>query len=260
MAKLDITAGQIQSTTNMLTHSPSLTAEDWATDIKYPSANAVANLVTTTTNAIIEACENTAGGVEYPIGSVIVTHKELSTGETSAAANPATLLGLPGTWTLIDKTFKSGRSAIGGPGNEFSPATNGFSLSVENAIRQDHLLSLQLGIYVADAADKSVQSGQSSLTMANLNLSRYGVYGLSYAPINGIAFATNSSSSTSCSAICYGFQGGGGTLLLYDVVNGGTSTHTLSKTAHIYINATIPVPHGDMIDSFCDKFYWKRTA
>lgn len=257
MAKLNITANQIQSTTNMLTSTAP--AADWDTDAKYPSANAVKTLVINTTNAIIEACENNSGSAEFPVGSVLMTHKELATGQTSAVANPATLLGLPGTWTLIDKTFKSGISAIGGPGNEFSQATNGFSLSVENAIRQDHLLSLQLGIYVADATDKSVQSGQSSLTMANLNLSRYGVYGLSYAPINGIAFATNSSSSTSSSAICYGFQGGGGTLVLYDVFNGGTSAHTLSKTAHMYLNITIPVPHGDMIDSFCDKFYWKRT-
>lgn len=75
MAKLDITAVQIQSTTNMLTHNASLIAEDWATDSKYPSANAAANLVTTTTNAIIEACENTSGSVEYPIGSA--QHNEI---------------------------------------------------------------------------------------------------------------------------------------------------------------------------------------
>ena len=250
MAKLDFAANQIQSTTNMIPYNASAT--DWASDSKYPSANAVVAKIT-------EMTSGTSGGAEFPIGSVIMTHKELVAGQTSAVANPATLLGLPGTWTLIDKTFKSGSTAIGGPGNEFSPATNGFSLSVENAIRQDHLLSLQLGIYVADATDKSVQSGQSSLNMANLDLSRYGVYGLSYAPIKGIAFATNSNSNASSSAICYGFQGGGGTLVLYDVFNGGTSTHTLSKTAHMYLNITIPVPHGDMIDSFCDKFYWKRT-
>lgn len=259
MAKLDIAASQIQSTINMLKYDDNLTAEAWTAEgsnDKYPSAQAVANLVTTTTSAIIEACESASGSIEYPVGSVIMTQKDLATGETSTVANPATLLGLPGTWTLIDKAFKNGSSVIGPP-DSFSPTSNGFSFSQETAVRNDHSIFLQLGLSVGSAA--SVPSGQTLLTMANLNVQRYGVYGFSYAPRNNMAFAVSSSSSTTSSVICYWLDGSG-VLSLRDVLNGGTNTHTLGSGAYIYINTVILVPHGDMIDSFCDKFYWKRTA
>lgn len=240
--ELNATVDQIQLTTNMI-KSTDLT-KDWTADDKYPSARVVANLVT----------ENASGKVEYPIGSVVMTQKDLATGETSALANPATLLGLPGTWTLIDKAFKSGTSVIGGPSIQFSPAVNGFSFSVETAVRNDHTLLLQLGL--SAGANTSVPTGQTLLTMANLNLSRYGVYGLSYSPTNNIAFAVSNNAS---SAICYWISGSG-ELSLRDVITGGTNTHALSSGSYIYINVAIPVPYGDMIDSFCDKFYWKRTA
>lgn len=246
MAKLDITASQIQSTTNMIKSSDA--ASSWDTDVKYPSSKAVVAKIT-------EMTSGASGGAAYPIGSVIMTHKELATGETSAAANPATLLGLPGTWALVDKAFKNGTSTIGGPTIQFSPTANNFSLSVENAVRNDHTLLLQLGLSVGTTT--SVPSGQSTLTMANLNLSRYGVYGLSHNPMNGIAFATNSNNASS--AVCYWISGNG-ELSLRDVITGGNNTHALNTGSYIYINVAIPIPHGDMIDSFCDKFYWKRTA
>ena len=240
MAKIETTAADLQWKSNMIKTGASAT--DWASDSKYPSAKAVNDKFSATASG-------------HPIGSVIMTHKELATGETSEVANPATLLGLPGTWTLIDKAFKNGTSVIGGPTVQFSPTTNNFSLSVETAVRNDHTLLLQLGLSVGTTT--SVPSGQSTLTMANLNLSRYGVYGLSYNPTNSIAFATNSSNASS--AVCY-WLNGNGELSLRDVITGGNNAHALNTGAYIYINVAIPIPHGDMIDSFCDKFYWKRTA
>ena len=204
--------------------------------------------------------KNEVNALIYPVGSVIMTHKELVTGETSAVANPNTLLGLPGTWTLIDKTFKTSISRIGGPGNEFSSGTNGFALSYENAIRSDHTLILQLGIYINDSADKNIPTGQEALAMANLTLARYGIYGMSYTPQEDTAFAINTTSNTASSTICYRFDNGGSTVSLRDVINGGSNTHTLNKNARIHINTIVQIPHADMIDSFCDKFYWKRTA
>lgn len=244
MAKLNAAVNEIQLTTNMINSQSA--AADWDTDAKYPSAKAVAQAITTATSAI--TCN-----VEYPIGSVIMVHKELSAGETYEATNPAATFG--GTWTLVDKAFKNGTSTIGGPNVQFSPTANNFNLSLETAIRNDHTLLLQLGVSVGSTT--SVPSGQSNLTMANLTLARYGVYGLSHNPTNGIAFATHASNASS--VINYWISGNG-ELSLRDVVTGGSSTHALNTGSYIYINVAIPIPHGDMIDSFCDKFYWKRTA
>jgi hypothetical protein len=255
MARLNAAVTDIQLKSNMIDSQAS--AATWDTDSKYPSAKAVTNLVTTTTSAIIEACENASGKVEYPVGSVIMTHKELATGETSAAANPATLLGLPGTWTLIDKEFKSSVSGIGGPGNEVSPTGAGFYLSGETAIRTDHTILLQIGVSVSTSSGITAKPNVEAITMATLNLSRYGISGLERGTGNEIAFATDTNGTSG--AICY-YITKEGVLTLYDVL-GGAGNRKLNNNTFMYINTVIPIiDHTLMIDSFCDKFYWKRTA
>jgi hypothetical protein len=193
----------------------------------------------------------------FPIGSVIMTHKELASGETSAAANPATLLGLPGTWTLIDKEFKSSVSSIGGPGNEVSPAGTGFYLSGETAIRTDHTILLQIGVSVSTSSGITAKPNVEAITMATLRLARYGISGLERSTGNEIAFATDANGTSG--AICY-YITKEGVLTLHDVL-GGAGNRKLNNNTFMYINTVIPIiDHTLMIDSFCDKFYWKRTA
>lgn len=255
MAKIETTAGDLQWKSNMIKEPNILTS--WNTDEKYPSAKAVAAMIAENTNQIIEACENASGSTEYPIGSVIMTHKELATGETSAGANPATLLGLPGTWTLIDKEFKSSVSGIGGPGNEVSPTGAGFYLSGETAIRTDHTILLQIGVSVSTSSGITAKPNVEAITMATLNLSRYGISGLERGTGNEIAFATDTNGTSG--AICY-YITKEGVLTLYDVL-GGAGNRKLNNNTFMYINTVIPIiDHTLMIDSFCDKFYWKRTA
>ena len=236
MAQLNAPVSDIQLKSNMIGSGDLATM--WTAegaDEKYPSAKATLDKA-------------------HPVNSVIMVHKELITGETYEVTNPTTFLKLPGKWTLIDKAFKNGTTMIGPP--NFSTTVTGFSFSVENAIRNDHTLTLQLGITVGSAT--SVPSGQTLLKMATLNLQSYGVYGLSHNPTNNIAFAVGYNNASS--AVCYSIDGSSGELSLRDVLTGGTNAHTLNGSSYIYINTTIPIPYGDMIDSFCDKFYWKRTA
>ena len=243
MAKLDFTANEIQSTINMLTTADgaAAVADNW-TDSKYPSANAVVAKIT----------EMTSGKIEYPIGSVIIT-----------GPNPASSTGAPidpngkieGKWTLVDKSFKYGITDIGPP-NSFSPSESGISISGETAIRTDHSLLIKLG--VASANDITISTSQSSVLLVSLDLPRLGVNQLSSASTRGIAFASSTNASAAGAAVCYDIQTNG-KVYLNDVVNSGSSTLTLKKNMYMYINAIIPINHTDMINSFCDKFYWKRT-
>ncbi len=242
MAKLDITASQIQSTTNMITSAA--TAAEWDTDSKYPSAKAVTNLVTTTTNAIIEACENATGGVEYPIGSVIMTHKELATGETSSAANPAVLLGLPGTWTLIDKEFMN-KSA-----NITSLWTSSRATASGSISWADHSICLKMWL-TTDNNPLSPGNG-----IGAIDRTKAGVTSFSYSDEGGVAFAVTGTTNTIGYVFKYKLDGGGSLSLerIYD------ETVAAFAGATIHIQTIIPMSNSDMLDSFCDKFYWKRTA
>ena len=127
MAKLDITADQIQSTTNMIKEPEILTS--WNTDEKYPSAKAVDTLVADKIAKIIPSDK-----FEHPIGSVIVMGPDPT--NPYSANDPSSKLG--GKWALIDKAFKTATSAMGGdPSTPFSVAATGLSITKEIVIRND---------------------------------------------------------------------------------------------------------------------------
>ncbi len=267
MAQLNATKDQIQLTTNMLKAGAS--TEDWTaegSDDKYPSANAVATLVTNTTNAIIEACENASSGTEYPVESIIMTHKELAANETSAAANPAVLLGLPGTWTLIDKAFKNNTITFGtDPSTTGSVAGSGTYINSEIVTYTDHSLLLQLDIQVRSSSTITAGWGVDPVLLATLPIGNYGNYGITkFSPgiVKNVAFVMPEA-LTASSVICYSIDNSG-KLWLNDILNDGTgsgnATRELKGGTHIYINTIIPIPHTNMKDDRCDKFYWKRTA
>lgn len=252
MAQLNASASQIQLTTNMITSGD--TSTTWS-DTKYPSAKAVADKIATITPV-----------TTYPIGSVIMTHKELTTSETSAAANPATLLGLPGNWILIDKTFKSASVTLGkDPSTPTSTAGSTTSIVSETITYNDHSLLLQMDIQVRSSSTITAGIGQDPVLLASLSISNYGNYGvtkLSPGIVHNIAFATPSDLKAS-SVICYSIDGEG-KLLLNDILNDGTGSGNASRQlaggTHIYINTVIPTSYTDMKDTYCDKFYWKRVS
>ena len=237
MAQLNATIDKIQLTTNMIKTGAS--DADWASDSKYPSAKAVADKLSTTTSS-------------HPVGSIIITGPN-PTSSTGAPIDPNGKI--EGKWALVDKSFRYGITDIGPP-NSFSPSESGISISGETAIRTDHSLLIKLG--VASANDITISTSQSSVLLVSLNLARLGVNQLSSASTRGIAFASSTNASAAGAAVCYDIQKDG-KVYLNDVVNSGSSALTLKKNMYMYINAIIPINYIDMIDSFCDKFYWERT-
>jgi hypothetical protein len=251
MAQLNITAEQIQLTTNMLKYDDNLTAETWTAEgsnDKYPSAQAVANLMNTTSAAIIEACENASGSTEFPIGSVLIT----STNES-----PATSMG--GEWSLVDKEYSNTVTALDSS-SYWTPATSSSTPRAELSgfvIRTNHLIHLTLQFttkIVASLTNNSYTLGTIDHTkiggVFNLPMS-FGFTGSNFAN----AVYVNGSATESCS-IRYGI-GATGTVTINEVFN---TSKQLPVDAIIYINVSIPMDPEYMGDSFCDKFYWKRTA
>ena len=228
MAQLNATVDKIQLTTNMITSGDTTT--EWS-DTKYPSAKAVANKLSTAASS-------------YPIGSVIMTHKELSTGETSAAANPAMLLGLPGTWTLIDKEFINKSDSITSLWTANRASASGYISWA------DHAICLKMWL-VTDGNPLSAGNA-----IGNIDLTKAGVTSLSFSTEGGVAFATSGTTNTTSYIIKYKLDGGG-YLSLDDIYD---ETVAAIAGATIHIQTIIPISWGSMLDKACDKFYWKRTA
>ncbi len=254
MAKLlNITAEQIQSTTNMLTTADgaAAVAANWQTDGKYPSAKAVDTLVADKIAKIIPSDK-----FEHPIGSIIIMGPDPT--NPYSANDPSSKLG--GKWALIDKAFKTATSELGGdPSTPYSVAATGLSIAKEVVIRNDHSLLLQLELQVSSSSAIELQSGQTSKQLATLTVNNYGLTGssLSLPIINATAFST-SPSTTASSIIRYSITTDR-KLLLNDIVTGGVATRKLEAGSSIYINVTIPITYTDMKNDFCDKFYWQRT-
>lgn len=250
MAKIETTAADLQWKSNMILSGDTTT--EWS-DSNYPSAKAVADKLSTAASG-------------YPSESVIMTHKELASSETSSAANPNVLLGLPGTWTLVDKAFKNATITFGtDPTMTGSVAGASTYIYSEVVTYTDHSLLLQLDIQVRSSSTVTAGVGVDPVKLATLpvgNSGNYGITKLSPGIVKNIAFATPDA-LTASSVICYSIDESGN-VWLNDILNDGTgtgnATRQLTGGTHIYINTVIPVQYTDMRDIRCDKFYWKRTA
>lgn len=240
MAKLNATVDQIQLTSNMIKSGDTT---DW-TDANYPSAKSVSNLIDTKIAAIIPAEK-----FEHPIGSVLIT---------STNTNPAASIG--GEWSLIDKEYSNAVGSIAGS-PYWIPAMSGTTPRAELSgfvIRTDHLIHLTLQL-TTKVALSLTSSGSSTLGTIDHDL----VGGVPNLPMSfgftGSAFAhaTYTSNSTTESCTVRYSIGATGDLTIFEIHN---TTKQLPIDAKIYINTSIPMSHEYMGDSFCDKFYWKRTA
>lgn len=171
----------------------------------------------------------------YPVGSVYCS---------STKTNPASMFG--GTWTLIDKGFKSNFTET------TQTASSPLSLFEVASIRADKTVRFRIRLTV------DVEINDTSATLGTIDLSKHGLQ------MDGEQY------------FYYGIKGGvaisdsGNATLYYDLNTNGTidtndvlavdGTHKLPAGSSFYINAVVTAEAGQMIDSFCDKFYWKRTA
>lgn len=166
----------------------------------------------------------------YPIGICIET--------SDSNFDPNTAWG--GTWELIDKEFKSEASSSD---DLFTVNSNNCELTSCYYTRSGHSIQIRLNF------TNKVALTDTNLELGNFNLDVLGVTSLPYSLYNVIG-ATD-----------------GGNALLTTYINYSTgilthaeSTNDVSANNSCYLLFDVDVTASRMIDSFCDKFYWKRTA
>lgn len=168
-----------------------------------------------------------SGGGNYPIGSVYI-----GTINTS----PESILG--GTWELIDK--------------EFTPQTVTGTFTINTATSCEakaslggHSIELQLNFKAKSAiADSTVTIG--TLTPSSVGVTEF--------PKS--LYPTGSSDGGNAICACYFSTNG-----VFQILDGNPTGSSLTANQATYVIITFAIDDfATMVDSFCNKFYWKRTA
>lgn len=171
-------------------------------------------------------------GSAYPVGSVYCN---------STNTNPADILG--GTWELIDKEFKSTAYSDDGTKGAFAHDTTNISGYQVYNIYGGHTIRLRLGF-----TPKIAFTDDSAVNIGNFDFSKIGVSGFYHSIIsvpamsdagNGLVMTTISNA---------------GEITVNDVVKSTVANQML------YVNEEVTCKYDNMLDEFCDKFYWKRTG
>lgn len=195
-------------------------SSDW-TDEQYPSAKTLY----TTYNTLLD--------LMHPVGSIFTT---------TTNTNPAALFG--GEWTLVDKAFKNTYLTIN---STHWTATNATIGDYSNILLNDHTIAFRLNFKTTAAlSDETVTLGQLALASCGLNQLSYAVF-----------YHTAISDGSNCVIACRMDQTG--TISIHEVIN-ADDTHSMVSGSDFFIHLTVPVRYTDMLDDFCDKFHWKRTA
>lgn len=224
MPKLDTTITNLERKTNKVTGT--VPSSSW-TDTQYPSAKALYNAYTKLVN------------IAHPVGSILTT---------STNTSPASTLG--GTWELVDKTFKTDYKTLNSSywtskNATLDGATSGLTSTVSWT---DHSINIRLKLNV------TTKLTDTETELGTLKLASIGVERLPYTIYYGVA----QSDGGQC-VINYSFAYETGTITVHDVIN-IDGTHTMESGQYFFIDVQEDIPHDIMLDSFCDKFYWKRTA
>ena len=168
----------------------------------------------------------------HPIGTVIIT---------STNTNPSSNLG--GTWELIDKEFESEASDSN---NMFSANSNNCELTSYYYTRSNH--SIQIRLYFTN----KVALSDTTVNLGNFDLENIGVTGLPFG-LNNLLGSSDGGNAIFISTLDYS----NGELDVIDIIGKNESIAANSSCRLLF---DVEINYNRMIDSFCDKFYWKRIA
>lgn len=200
--------------------SSDIPSANW-TDEQYPSAKTLYN----TYNHLLD--------LMHPIGSTLITNTNL---------NPANFFG--GEWTLIDKSFK----------NAYFPfktshwvSTNASLNDPSNILLSNHTITLLLNFKINKSFSNTI------IELGKLDLSFYGINQLSCSSFYGTSVAESNNS-----VITYRIDQDG-TISITNILTANDEV-LLPSELNFFIHLTLPTIYNDMLDDFCDKFFWKRSA
>lgn len=174
---------------------------------------------------------NTLALVEdmFPVGSVVCR---------STKTNPSATLG--GTWELIDKGFKS---VYDTNDSGFTAATNVVNGGTHYSVG-DHTVRIRQKVTV------NTEMTDTGMSLGTFN---WGVFGLSNMPMginDGVAYSDGANGGISWTVA---YTGGVTQTDVFDVTS-------IASGGSFHIDFTFVAVPSLMLDSYCDKFYWKRTS
>ena len=217
----DITFNNSQSQLQTVTTQNAITFIDEMVDSN------VSKISTLTTNT------NKLKSKLFPVGSTYIT---------STNSNPSAYLG--GTWELINKKFRTSAESSGNNAALITRNTTNVTSCTLAVVRGDNLIRFYFSF------TNKVALADSTLNLGTINFNKCGITSFPYD-----AFIDGWSDGGNANAMLYIDQSTG--LITHrDVV--GTDSMATGKVT--YTTITMPLPMSYMLDSFCDKFYWKRTA
>ena len=164
---------------------------------------------------------------------------------TTTNTNPSSVLG--GTWELIDKEFKE-LKIDDQTGTYFAKnETNTISFRLY-AVRNKKTISCRLNV------KNGVELNEDAITLGTFNFEALGITRLYYGIVSGLG-ATDGGNA----AFQFGVQWETGVVESFDIIS-KTSSSTISSNSSCYMFFELPCCTEYMLDSACDKFYWKRTS
>lgn len=175
--------------------------------------------------------------IAHPIGSILTT---------TTKENPGLKLG--GSWEPVDKTFRYQYIPLdstywtGAAGSIYPSPT------AASVILSDHTFALKLAMRVDTAIDND-----NTVYLGTLNIKACGIEKLP----QHIMYAPAVSDEGNCTVAYY--VGTDGKIELYETIN-INGTHSMASGSVFYVYLTQSIEHENMLDNFCDKFYWQRTA
>lgn len=173
----------------------------------------------------------------HPIGSIFTT---------STNKNPTEYLG--GTWELIGKEFASLANGLSAAEiAETFPDTEYATCSGINFVRNG--CSIEVRILLKLLKDV----GETNVTLGTLVFEKLGILKF---PISKYGQLIGSDSGEGIGIVNISYEGG--INFIDAVTKDGNST--IKAGTSVYIDIVTPIISGYMLDTACDKFYWKRTA
>jgi len=176
----------------------------------------------------------------YAVGDVIIT---------GSNDDPSTRMG--GRWTLIDKEFSNSQ-------NLYSDATDiaKYVTAYNDNVTISEIVVRRIGhsINLRVAFSNNIALTDTTTTLMQFNLQALGIKGLSYTQ-HGILIGSDGGNAVLNLSIY-----DDGNVSCVDVIVRGSDTASLPVDSSPRLFYRQDCWYNNMLDDFCDRFYWKRIA